>query len=160
MKPYGASVLYPTAAYFATGSSAELSSHALTGIVQYNMDNNVSVYAGLRAQTIEAQAEITFAGYSVNAPRELSFGYLAGVAYEKPDIALRVALTYLSAIEHDLEATEVLGGSTTTTVPVETPQAVNLEFQSGIAEDTLLFGSVRWVEWSEFAITPARLTKP
>ena len=32
---------------------------------------------------------------------------------------------------------------------------MNLEFQSGIAEDTLLFGSVRWVEWTEFNISPA-----
>ena len=28
--------------------------------------------------------------------------------------------------------------------------------QSGIAADTLLFGSVRWVEWSEFDISPTQ----
>jgi len=31
---------------------------------------------------------------------------------------------------------------------------VNLEFQTGIMEDTLLFGSIRWVDWSEFNIAP------
>jgi len=31
---------------------------------------------------------------------------------------------------------------------------VNLEFQSGIATDTLVFGSIRWVEWSAFDISP------
>ena len=39
---------------------------------------------------------------------------------------------------------------------ITTPQSVNLEFQSGVAEDTLVFGSVRWVEWTEFNISPAR----
>ena len=38
---------------------------------------------------------------------------------------------------------------------ITTPQAINLDVQSGIAADTLLFGSLRWVEWSAFDITPA-----
>ena len=29
-----------------------------------------------------------------------------------------------------------------------------LDFQSGIAKDTLLFGAIRWREWSKFDITP------
>ena len=29
-----------------------------------------------------------------------------------------------------------------------------MEFQSGVAPDTLAFGSVRWVEWSKFSIAP------
>ncbi|NKB27284.1 MAG: hypothetical protein GKR99_06885 [Rhodobacteraceae bacterium] len=33
--------------------------------------------------------------------------------------------------------------------------ALKLEFQSGVAEDTLVFGSVRWVEWGAFTIVPA-----
>jgi long-subunit fatty acid transport protein len=37
---------------------------------------------------------------------------------------------------------------------IETPQSVNLEFQTGIAADTLLFGGVRWVDWSSFDIAP------
>jgi long-subunit fatty acid transport protein len=31
---------------------------------------------------------------------------------------------------------------------------VNLEFQSGVAKDTLVFGSIRWVDWSNFRIAP------
>ena len=38
---------------------------------------------------------------------------------------------------------------------METPQSVNLEAQSGIAKDTLLFGSIRWVNWSSFSVDPA-----
>ncbi len=153
-QPYGADVLYPAAAYFATGSSAELNSHALTGILQYNMPNNVSLYGGIRAQTLEAEANVPFlAGYSATGEQDFKFGYLVGIAYEKPEIALRVALTYLSAITHDLTTTESFSATPTIT-EIETPQAVNLEFQSGIAEDTLLFGSVRWADWTEFNIAP------
>ena len=38
------------------------------------------------------------------------------------------------------------------------PQSINLDFQSGIAADTLLFGSIRWVDWSKFAISPPLFT--
>lgn len=77
------------------------------------------------------------------------------MAWEKPEIAARVALTYNSEITHDFDAAEVVdetpeNGSFATTVP----ESVNLEFQTGIAKDTLLFGSVRWVHWKDFDISP------
>lgn len=37
---------------------------------------------------------------------------------------------------------------------VETPQSVNLDFQTGIMADTLLFANLRWVDWQSFAIRP------
>jgi long-subunit fatty acid transport protein len=61
-------------------------------------------------------------------------------------MALRVALTYSSAIELALDGTV---GDMNATMP----QSVNLEFQSGVAANTLVFGSVRWAEWSEGQIT-------
>jgi long-subunit fatty acid transport protein len=83
-------------------------------------------------------------------------GYVVGVAWEKPEIAARVSLTYNSAITHDFTAIENIA-PVPTAFKTEIPQSVNLEFQSGIAADTLLFGSIRWVDWSEFDITPAAL---
>ncbi|GAB5436920.1 hypothetical protein [Falsiruegeria mediterranea] len=83
----------------------------------------------------------------------VDFGYALGVAWERPDIAARVSLTYSSAMEHTLLESESLNppppvpAGTLVTVPasstIETPQSVNLDFQTGIAPDTLLFGSVR-----------------
>lgn len=151
-QPYGADVFYPSVStYTFQGSFADFNSHALTGILEYNMPSNVSLYAGLRAQTIEAEAQVT-AGYNVVGDRDLSFGYLLGASYEKPEIALRVALTYISEIKHDLDTLE--NGAAASVTPITTPQAVNLEFQTGVAEDTLVFGSIRWVEWTKFAIAP------
>ena len=47
--------------------------------------------------------------------------------------------------------------STQDTTDVDTPQSVQLDFQTGVAPKTLVFGYVRWVDWSEFSISPARL---
>jgi long-subunit fatty acid transport protein len=32
---------------------------------------------------------------------------------------------------------------------------VNLDVQTGVAERTMVFGSMRWVDWSEFQLSPA-----
>lgn len=158
-QPFGADVDYPTGTgYFARGSMAELDAHAITGLMRYKFDNNFSVHGGIRLQSIEATAAVPFipGGYTVEGDRDIGVGYVIGGAYERPDIALRVALTYNSGIKHDVDTSEVsVLGTTTSNTKIETPQSVNLDFQTGIAQDTLLFGGIRWVEWSEFDITPA-----
>jgi long-subunit fatty acid transport protein len=163
-QPYGADVAYPgtfgaPGAYPFAGSSAEVNSNAISGILQYNMGNGASVYGGLRAQSLQAEAVLTpIPGYTIESNTDYQLGYLVGAAYERPDIALRVALTYHSEVTHELDLTETgavaIGGLETSTEEVNMPQALNLEFQSGVAEDTLVFGSVRWVEWSETVINP------
>lgn len=159
-QPFGAAVDYPTGTgYFAEGAVAEFGSQALTGVLQYNLANNGSVFAGLRLQEVEATATIPFipgGGYDVVGAPDWGTGYLVGVAYEKPEIALRVALTYNSEVEHSLDTVETSGlGTNPSSTEIVTPQSINLEFQSGIAADTLLFGSARWVEWGNFTIAPA-----
>ncbi|WP_281856003.1 OmpP1/FadL family transporter [Litoreibacter halocynthiae] len=156
-QPFGADVNYPVATtYFARGSTATLKSSAITGLVRYQIDENFSVHGGLRYQSLEAVASIPFVGgYTAAASKDYGVGYVFGGAYERPDIALRVALTYSSEISHALSTVE--GGPVpgTTTTNVDTPQSLNLDFQTGIAADTLLFGSIRWVDWSDFRIAPA-----
>jgi long-subunit fatty acid transport protein len=169
-QPFGADVAYPAGTgYFAQGSSAEFKSNALTGLLRYKFPNNFSVHGGLRIQTIEASATIPFitagpgpgivapgAPYNVNGDRDTGVGYVLGVAYEKPEIALRVSLTYNSKIKYDVDAVEnsALGAGVASSVRVETPQSVNLEFQTGVAKDTLVFGGVRWTDWTSFNIAP------
>ena len=157
-QPFGADVDYPAGTgYFAQGSTAKLRSNAVTALLQYNIDGGFSVYGGPRLQTLSAEAEIPFiASYEADGERDQGVGYVLGVAYERPEIALRVALTYNSSIEHELDTTEssLLGTGVESTTTINTPQSVNLDFQTGIAPGTLLFGGIRWVEWSEFDITP------
>ncbi len=163
-EPFGADVDYPDGTgYFASTSDAEFTSRALTGLIQYNMSQGFSVYGGLRLQSVEASANVNFIRpvgpplfYSAEADVHYGIGYVAGIAYEKPEIALRVSLTYNSEIGHDVDTDEtVLGfGSQSSSTEFSTPQSVNLEFQTGIAADTLLFGGVRWVDWSDFRLDP------
>ena len=163
-QPYGANVDYPVSTfYYAQGSTAELVSNAVTGVLRYKLPSNVSVFGGLRYQTLSAKAFIPFVTpvpgvtppYSANGANDGGVGYLIGAAFEKPEIALRVALTYNSEIKHMLATAETsVFGALNTTTPITTPQSVNLEIQSGIAKNTLLFGSIRWVEWSKFDISP------
>ncbi len=165
----GADVAYTNTdpAYPFAGVEANLDGADLTALIRYRLPSNVSIYGGLRLQSIEAvltglPIPSIPAIYTLNADRSYELGYVAGVAYERPEIALRVALTYNSAIDHKFDTTETFNGTAagapgfTTTIP----QSVNLEFQSGIAADTLLFGSVRWQDWSEFDITPTALGAP
>ena len=156
-QPIGADVAYPgtlgLGSYPLAGTTAELSSSAITALLRYSFENNVSVYGGLRYETVHGVVSIPLVGgYTLNTNHDSELGYVVGLAWEKPEIAARVALTYNSAITHELESLEfgALAGSFET----EVPQSVNLEFQTGIAKDTLLFGSIRWADWSEFEIAP------
>lgn len=165
-QPFGADVLYGSGSVALGGTRAEAETLAATGILRYKVNGGFSVHGGLRVQRAEGEIDLRglayggFNGYSVALSSNTALGYLVGVAYEKPEIALRVALTYNSKITHDFDTVESVGGTTvgTSVTEVNTPQSVNLDFQSGIAKDTLLFGSIRWAEWSDFKIDPAFFT--
>ncbi len=140
-------------------------------LLRYKFAGGVSVHGGLRYQEISASAFVPFvtapAGPTAGVPYEADgetdggIGYTAGIAYERPEIALRVALTYQSEIEHSIRTSEdsaFAAGTQVSDTEIETPQSVNLDFQSGIAPDTLLFGTIRWVDWDDFDISPTTFT--
>lgn len=155
-RPVGAAVSYPVGTgYIYAGSTANVDSTALTVLARYKLPNNFSVYGGVRNQRAEGQVAL-FNGYTMTTDTSEEWGYVVGAAWEKPEIAARVALTYNSAITHEFNAAENIS-LVPTEFETEIPQSVNLEFQTGIAADTLLFGSVRWQEWSKTDITPAAL---
>ena len=168
-QPVGADVSYPAAnaPYPFAGSTAEVRSLAVTGLLRYKLPSNVSLYGGLRAESVKGDLNIiapaltpAFTNYALTAKQNYQLGYVLGVAWEKPEIAARVALTYNSAITHDFDTIETgLGPSPIYDVmDVEIPQSLNLEFQSRIAANTLLFGSVRWVDWTAFRVAPNSLS--
>jgi long-subunit fatty acid transport protein len=172
---YGADILYPIGESIALGgTSAQMDSEGITGLLRYKFNDNFSVHGGIRAS--KAGGEVTLAGlaysapdgsnglngYNVNFDNAWGTGYVAGVAYERPEIALRVALTYFSKVEHELDTVETLpanlgGVSLASVTTVDTPQAWHLDAQTGVAEDTLVFANIRWVDWSEFLINPQTL---
>lgn len=160
-QPAGANVTYPSGTgYPFAGATAEITTTQVTGIGLYKFSDNFSAFAGLRASLAKGQVDnvpLPFApfSYDMQTERNVAYGYLVGAAYERPDIALRVSLTYVSDLTHGFSATDTLGPGAgfDTTIP----QSWNLDFQTGVAADTLVFGSIRWRDWSEFDIVPRGL---
>ena len=111
--------------------------------------------------------------YNAETEKNTQVGYILGAAYERPEIALRVALTYESGLKHDFKTTENLAAppiplpapsvatidigldDANSTTNIELPQSLTLDFQSGVAANTLVFGSIKWTEWSVWEVRPA-----
>lgn len=163
-QPYGANVAYDDTdmGYPLSGSEAEFRSTGITVLARYKLDENISFHGGIRSVTIGADSfvsvqtgnEETSFVHEASYANDTAFAGVIGAAYERPEIALRVALTYTSAMDFS-HATTVVGLGDVADTEYEIPQSVNLDFQTGIAADTLLFGSVRWVEWSKTQIDSA-----
>ncbi|WP_103333439.1 hypothetical protein [Pseudotabrizicola formosa] len=154
---FGADVAYPTGTgYPIAGSNAKLRGDTLAIVGRYKFNDSMSVHAGLRSVGIGGTVSLFNGGanfYNASFANDRDIGYLIGGAYEMPEIALRVALTYASETEHDLEASGfsafAAGGVISGSTIVKLPQSLTLDFQSGVAADTLVFGSIRWMDWSE-----------
>lgn len=193
-QPFEADIAYPgfdpvagTGTPLLGGTIANVDGHQVTGVVRFKMpENGFGVHAGIRASRSDAYVRLkgeaygptvgsplpTYPanGYELNLDRNTAYGWLAGVSWEKPEIAARVALTYSSAIDHDYDTVEILPEATAAalgmptnrvegTTEVSSPKSWNLEFQTGVAEDTLVFGSIRWVDWSSFKVAPPAYSK-
>ena len=165
-QPFGADVTYTPAAdggsFLLGGTRARVDSTTVTALMRYKLPNNLSFHGGLRGSRADAEVTLSGAaygpisGYNVQLDQDWGVGFVIGAAYEIPDIAGRVSLTYNSKVEHQFDTVEsvngtILGRSTTT---VDTPESLTLEAQTGVAADTLVFGSIRWVNWSEFTVNP------
>ena len=159
-QPVGAKVAYPVSAapYPFAGATADVDSQAITALLRYKLPSHLSVIGGIRVEQVSGVVGIpSIGGYTMSSNTDRSLGYVVGVAWEKPEIAARVALTYNSAITHELAAQEqfaFMPAAMPTTFETVVPQSLTLDFQTGIAANTLLFGSVRWTDWSAFDITP------
>jgi long-chain fatty acid transport protein len=99
---------------------------------------------------------ITFVAPGVTSPlavklKDQDIGWRAGLAYEIPEIAFRALLMYRSGASYSATGDANFSGVgviAPATGKGELPQSLELKLQSGIAEDWLAFGSVKWVDWS------------
>ena len=164
-QPYGANLLYGQSSPLLAGSRVTMNSKAALGLLRYRLGAGFSAHGGVRIQQTSGDVQLKglayggVSGYRVRFAPDTQGGYVAGVSYEIPEIALRVAATYHGAITQRHETTETgplaaLRGKSTTAISM--PQAVNLDFQTGVARNTLLFGQMRWVDWSGFRVDPSQ----
>ncbi len=162
-------------------TNVEVRSQSLTGLLgmKFGANKEFQVYGGPVAQRIQADVKLRglaygpATGYTSNSNPDMDYGYIAGVSFSKPEIALKAALTYRSEIDHDVEIAETyplrgiraIGQGATpeqaaaeanqiTNYEISTPKSVNFDFQTGINPTTLATAKVRWVPWGDFKITP------
>ncbi|MBL4811549.1 MAG: transporter [Rhodobacteraceae bacterium] len=147
-QPFGASVDYSGAsAGYPVDAVAELTSTGITALVNYRIGDRISVHAG--ARMVSMQGELITGGSTIDFASDSGTGFVVGGAYEIPDIALRAALAYSSAIDLSHVTTAAGGLADLGATNYSLPQSINLDLQTGIAANTLLMASVRWVDWTE-----------
>ncbi|QXX87702.1 transporter [Acinetobacter lwoffii] len=172
-QPFGADAKYSSVAGSfgngAEGTSVEVDTHNLTALIGYQPTENWNFYLGPVWQTVEADIKLrglayakpptgTLSGYNIELEQEEAWGWLAGFAYQIPEIALKAGVTYRSEIKHSAKSTEtynlIPGFADINEVDAITPQSVNIDLQSGISPNTLAFANLRWVHWDNFVVTP------
>ena len=154
------------------GTSGEVKSQSISMLFGYQPTENFNFYAGPVYQTMKGDVQLrglayggnaTFGGYNASIKETGDIGWLAGAAFQIPDIALKASVTYRSEIEHSVNVKESfnsagllagLNAAPSLNTDITTPQSVNLDFQTGIMANTVAFANVRWVDWSSFSIQP------
>jgi long-chain fatty acid transport protein len=167
-------------------TKAEVDTQNISMIFGIQPIKNVNLYAGGVYQTVKGDVQLRGAAYSIfggyapaglipgttqstavpatiipgynaNIPEDSAAGWLAGAAYQIPEIALKASVTYRSEVKHKVNIAETIYGvpaALNGSTDITTPQSVNLDLQSGIMADTVAFANIRWVNWKDFAIRP------
>ena len=157
---------------------ADLEIPTLAMIGKYQINEAMSVFVGAKQSTVKKGATLKLGSDTsaisgngnvlpdVTSHWELAkksgIGAIYGAAYEMPEIALRVVLTIEDDIDLAVPATSKGGLASTGTATASIGDAMSLNFQTGIAEDTLLFGNIRRSSWADNQVkvpTPAGLAQ-
>ena len=171
------------------GTNVRLHTESWTGLVGFKSPDGFQIFGGPVLQKAEANVNLRgsaygpLTGYEANVNNDAAWGWVAGVGYSKPEIALKANLTYRSEIKRktdlaetipllgsdlkdialgklgidpDSELGQSIGPTATTRANVTTPQSVNFNFETGLSAKHQLLGTldVRWVPWSDFTIVP------
>jgi len=118
--------------------------------VKYQANDNVSILGGVKlSKTSNATANVLKNPKgNLSIPSATGSALALGLAYEKPEIALRVSALYQSATKFDLPMTSSVGLALVNG-KAGLPKSMTLRFQSGIAKDTLVFGSAHRGDWAK-----------
>jgi len=145
-QPIGVDVNYKSipnpAINFLRGS---VSAKSYIALGRYKVTDRISAFGGINHQRQKGNADLGSGALTFG--HDSDTGFIVGGAYSIPKIALRASLFYESDLEFS-HTTGGLGGPAPNTTS-GTPKSITLELQSGIAKDTLLFGSIRRSKWSD-----------
>lgn len=174
-QPFGADVSYGPAARAAMLANAntpydskgfDSNEYAATCDVNFEAGRgNLHLIAGGFMQDFDYTAVAATAGNAVIGTLRLkdsaAFGYRFGIGYDIPEYALRAQLMYRSAVDHTTNSGSFTNGPASAgfglgaaglVLPASgygtLPQSVELSLQSGVAPGWLVYGSVKWTDWS------------
>ena len=156
----GAGSLVP--GFNTAGPMVDLEIGALAVMGMYTRDNFSFIGGMKRTSVADATADIfklSGATSAATVTGDSETGYIAGVAYELKDIALRVEYVLEQDVDFALATTGGLLGAATANTTGSIPDYQTINFQSGVAEDTLVFGSIRRADWSNHQIAVAPQTQ-
>ncbi|MDC4655440.1 transporter [Acinetobacter baumannii] len=173
-QPFSADIKYPARSnnsYFDNdisyeGTSVKADTKNLSLLFGYSPYQHFQIYGGPVYQTVKANVALrgnaytqAFNGYNAKFKQQGEVGWLLGGSYQLPDIALKAAITYRSKIKYKFQVEEDIFGEPLKLVEnektkLETPASLNIDFQTGISEKSLVYMNLRWVNWKEFETRP------
>lgn len=129
------------------GTNVEIRTNNITGLLgaKFGTNKNFQIYGGPVAQRLKGEVHlrgVTYqaaTGYDAKISTDTAYGWAAGIAYSKPEIALKAALTYRSEIEYESSISEVMpalgaAGVTTRDFSVTLPESWNLDFKLALIQ--------------------------
>lgn len=143
------------------------SSENISLLLGYQPTPRLNIYTGTAYQQFAGELEVfgenysAMSGYHAKIKQSSGQGWLAGLSYQIPEYAFKTALTYRSKIEHKADITEDLFGQNLAVIPftktiINTPQSINIDFQTGLTSHNFIYSSLRWVNWKDFKIQPTQ----
>lgn len=173
-QPFSADIKYPARSnnsYFDNdisheGTSVKADTQNLSLLFGYSPYQHFQIYGGPVYQTVKANVALrgnaytqAFNGYNAKFKQQGEVGWLLGGSYQLPDIALKAAITYRSKIKYQFQVEEDIFGEPLKLVEnektkLDTPASLNIDFQTGISEKSLVYMNLRWVNWKEFETRP------
>ena len=125
-------------------TSVEVDTQNLSVILGYQPTENFNFYGGGVYQTVKGNVQLrglaysgtdNFGGYNANIGEDSAVGWLAGFAYQIPEIALKASLTYRSEIDHKV----TIGESSIAPTGLNVGTVINLNNGGGETENSFTF---------------------
>ena len=111
---FGPQALNNAALGISGSTHVEVESRNITSLFGIKPIDNFTLYGGLVYQEVEGNLNLRGAaygpisGYDAEMSKDSAFGWIAGAAYEIPEIALKASVTYRSEIDHKAKTNENL----------------------------------------------------
>ena len=128
--------------------SADVKLNTQAFMTRYSFNDKYAIIGGVRQAKLKASTlnTVALADYSIEAVDKSGIVY--GLAYERSDIALKFEVLRSEKIKIELTGDVLFGGNHLVTGSLVIPEATTINFQTGIADNTLLMASAHRVNWT------------